>query len=481
MIKFTNNKRKKIVCCITDLTDTYTSGWAKEISINLSDFMIHRFNLHEFDIFIGNNEEELLKTACEENYYTHALIIAAGTYFGLSDRIFTAIDRLCDKEFFIAGHILDREERGWELHHQFYVVHLPEYAELNYPSIAEGNYFDRNDNTIIAPARSENFLYDDEEVPEWIRLGKEEKTFTHRLHGWDIIDTALKNNKILIDLGDDIRNNKKYVYYEYDHVFIRELASINYNQFFCNNYFASWNSDSIQNHISIDKPVEQYVTVGIGLNWIKNLIKLNYTPSTTVIFTDINYNCLKFMKALVTTWDGENYGDFYKTQIEFEINNSYVGNVGSLVQWTDSQWQEFRATFDDWPAVWKSIQQLEYKFIPIDYTSNYNFDFIEANKTTFLNFSDLFNHSPYMHTLSLKYRVAAENRLFNKLENKDPDMWILLTSRASDGFHPNKNRIRYGRVKDFDRTDMNDLNAPPWHKSDWIVFCLLTGNKKLLT
>jgi hypothetical protein len=480
MIKFTDSKRKNIVCCIHDLTDTYTSGWAKEISINLSDYMIHRFDLHEFDIYIGNDEQELLTVAANNNY-THAVIIAAGTYLGLSDKIFTAIETLCEKEFFIAGHILDRNTRGWELHHQFYVVHLPEYLELDCPPIDNGSFFVRADHTIIAPLRSEESLYDDPEVPVWIRPGSTEVTYTHKLHGWDIIDLALRNNKVLIDLGEEIRNNKKYVYYEYDHVFVREISSVYYNQFFCNNYFSSWNSDGIQDHISIDKPVEQYVTVGIGLNWVKNLIKLNYTKDATVIFTDINYNCLRFMKALVTEWDGENYAEFYRSQIEFEINNSYVSDINSLIRQTDSQWQEFRLTFDNWPEVWQNVKQLNYKFVPIDYTSEYKFDFFESGKSTFLNFSDLFNHSPYMHTLSLKYRVAAENRLFNKLKEKDPDAWVLLTSRATDGFHPNNNRIRYGKVKDFDRTDMNDLKSPPWHKDEWSVICLLTGERKLLT
>ncbi len=478
--KFTNSKKKNIVCCIHDLTETYQSGWAKEISINLSDFMIHRFDLHGFDIFIGTDEQDLLTEAANNNY-THAVIIAAGTYLGLSDRIFSAIENLCKKEFFIAGHVLDRGTRGWELHHQFYVVHLNEYISLNYPPVDQGSFFIPVNNTIIAPLRSEESLYNDDEVPAWIRPGSTEVTYTHKLHGWNLLDLALSNNKIVIDIGEEVRNSKKYVYYEYDHVFIREISSIFYNQFFCNNFYSPWNSDSIQEHISMDRPVEQYVSVGIGLNWVKNLIKLNYNKNTTIIFTDINYNCLRFMKSLVTTWDGVDYAEFYKQHLDFEINNSYVKDMDGLVKWTDQLWKEFRSTFDDWDRVWADIKKLNYKFIPIDYTSDYNFDFLEKEKSTFCNFSDLFNHSPYMHTLSLKYRVAAENRLFNKLKEKDPSIWVLLTSRAADGFRRDVSGIKYGQIKDFDYTDMNDLNAPPWHKNDWSVLCMFTGERKLLT
>jgi hypothetical protein len=481
VIKFSIKKKKRILCCITDLTETYKSGWAKEISVNLTDNLIYRFDLHKYDIYIGTSEQDLLRTAAKDGFYTHAVIIAAGTSLGLSDRLFPAIEEMCSKEFFIAGHILDRNVRGWELNHQFYIVNLAEYIELGYPPISEGNYFDADPNIVVAPLRSAESLYNDPEVPVWIKPGNSLITYTHKLHGWDILDTALTNNKILLDLGEDIRLNKKYFYYEFDHVFVREISRVYYNHFFSNNFYASWNSDEIQNQISIDKPVEQYISVGIGLNWIKNLIKLNYTSNTRVVFTDINYNCLRFMKALVTSWSGEDYGDFYRQQLEFEINDSYIRDIDGLVDWTNDQWNSFRASFDDWPAVWASIRQLKFEFMPIDYTSTYDLSFIEQNKTTFINLSDLFNHAPPMHVLSLKYRVSAENRLLNKLEEHDPNMWLLLTSRAATGFHPTLNRSEFNRVSKFIRTDMNDLNAPPWHRDDWKVYCLFTGKRKLLT
>ena len=35
-----------------------------------------------------------------------------------------------------------------------------------------------------------------------------------KCHGWNLISTALTHNKTIIDLGTDIRDNKKYFYYE---------------------------------------------------------------------------------------------------------------------------------------------------------------------------------------------------------------------------------------------------------------------------
>ena len=99
--KFKTDHNKSIVCCLHDVIDSCESGYAKEICINLTDFLIHRFDLYDFDILIGSNEDELLRTASEENY-THAVVISAGTSLKLSDRLFPAIEETCKKDFFIA-------------------------------------------------------------------------------------------------------------------------------------------------------------------------------------------------------------------------------------------------------------------------------------------------------------------------------------------------------------------------------------------
>ena len=50
------------------------------------------------------------------------------------------------------------------------------------------------------------------------------------------------HDKKLIDLGSGIRDNKKYLYYEYDHVFTKQVPVIYHNQFFCNNQWCIRNN-----------------------------------------------------------------------------------------------------------------------------------------------------------------------------------------------------------------------------------------------
>jgi hypothetical protein len=466
--KFTQTKQKAIVCCIVDNTDRYSSGWAREVSVNISDFMLHRFDKHGYDIFIDADENKLLAAASADGY-THAVVVATGMSLGLSDRLFPAIDKLCEQDFFIAGHILDRNENSYwrngyyELHHQFYIVRLADYLELNSPIVGDQETVTH---TQIEPLRSIECKYNDHEVAEWINPGTVEKQYDMKCHGWNILSVALANNKTLIDLGDAIRTNKKYLYYEHDHVFLREMGDIYYNQFFCNNFTPAWNSDHLREYTDIKKPIEQYISVGIGVNWIRNLEQLGVTANTKVIFTDINHNTLQFMKALVEEWNGNDYASFYRSHLPIMPNN-LIHNIDNHIAYANSEWETFLTKFDNWNEVWVKIKALTFEYVLIDYMSTYNLDWITPGKNTVINLSDMFTHSPYIATQSLKYRVSCENKLFNKIKQVDPNIYLIMTSRASDGYF-SKRQQRDGIVSTFELTDINLLNRPNWHSTDWV-------------
>ena len=467
--KFRSEKTKQIVCCILDIIDNCKSNTSREVCINLTDYMIHRFDHYKFDIFIGKDEDSLLKEAANDGY-EHAVIISAGTSLGLSDRLFGAIESTCKKDFFIAGHILDRNDHSYykknacfELHQQFYIVNLTQYKELGCPYVGNEEWVEYTQNE---PIRSVECLYNDPEIPVWIKKGNKPRTYSVKLHGYNILNVGLENDKILMTLDEQIRASKKYPYYEYDHVFLKEYAQIRHNHFFGMNFFAGWNSDGIRYSLPYTGPVEQYVTVGIGFNWVKNLQLITFTENTKVIFTDINYNCLMFMKKMVETWDGKNYADFYWDNKPMLPNNPpHISE--QYKEQVNQQWVEFLKTIDDWDSLWAKVKNLTFDYILIDYTAAFNLDWLESGKKTLMNLSDLFNHSPFIASSSVKYRIACENTIFNKLTKKDPNIFVMLTSRAADGFWKVKNEQHFCKVSDFVYTDINDLKTPSWHTLEW--------------
>jgi len=465
-MKFRAEKKKSIVFCILDITDNCKSGYAKEICVNLTDFLINRFDEHEYDIYISKDEDALLREVADD--YTHAVIIVSGTSLGLSDRLFDAIEIQCKDDFFIAGHIIDRSKNdyyksGIELHQQFYIINLTQYKELGSPTIGQETW---TEHTRISHLRSDDYLFNDPKLPQYITQGRKTETAQVKLHGWNILDIALDNGKCIVQINPEVRASKRYLYYEYDHVFLTRLADIKYYQFFATNFFAGWNSDQLKDTISFNGPVEQYATVGIGFNWIKNLELVGFTNDTKVIFTDINHNCLQFMKKMVEEWDGKDYDKFYWAHKPMLPNNPpYISE--DYKDQIRTEWQKFLITVDDWDSLWHKVKSLTYEYVLINYTASFNFDWLTAGKNTLLNLSNLYNHGPFIATASLKYRIACENTLLQKLTKKDPNVTIMLTARSADGFWNIRPTQYSGKVSDFVYTHLYDLKTPEWHKDDW--------------
>lgn len=469
VMKFRTEKKRSIVFCILDIIDNCQSSYAKDVCVNLTDFLLHRADHYDYDIIIGKDEDALLKAVAIEDY-KHAVVISAGTSLGLSDRIFDAVEDQCNEEFFIAGHILDRGEHSYykknacfELHQQFYIVNLDQFKELNCPTVGKEEWVEYQQ---IAPIRSEECLHGDPEIPAWMTKGTELKTYSVKLHGWNILNVGLENNKKLIPLTRRVRDSKKYLYYEYDHVFLRQLTDIKQNHFFAMHFFAGWNSDQLRKDLPVEGPIDQYASVGIGFNWIKNLEIIGFTETTKVIFTDINYNCLMFMKKMVEEWDGKDYDEFY-WQHKPMLPNSPPYIPDTYKDQITAQWLKFLTTVDDWDSLWSKVKNLTYDYILIDYTASFNFDWLEAGKKTLLNLSDLYNHSPFIASTSLKYRISCENNLLQKLKNKDPDITVIMTSRAADGFWKTDSTQRIDKAGNYVYTDIGELKLPEWHKKDW--------------
>jgi hypothetical protein len=462
MVQFLSSliESKKILICIHDVLDECCTGWSREISKNLSDYMINRFLVYGFDVCIGKDENELLSYGIDR--YSHAVVIATGTSLKLSDRLYYAIDNKCQEEFYLAGHVLNRNSNYYELHHQFYIVNLNIHKKLGCPIVGEVS--DVPHSKIVPISDS-----DDGYISKKLKQGTESNNYSGSMHGWNILNIALTHNEKIIDLGQDIRNNKKYFYYEYDHVFLRESTSLFYNQYMFNNIVVPFNSDQIDfENLDLGGPIEQYITLGTGLHWVDNLYKSGFTNSTTIYFTDINPLVLQFMKSMVQTWDGEDYVDFYLEQ-KFLIPNNLPYDYDLYIEQARSQWKKFRQSDKEWLNKWSVMRNLQFKFLSIDYMSEYNFDWFEPNLKTIFNISDMFDHVPSIATQSLKYRIAAENRFLNKLKEKDSNIFILWTARSARGFMPISQSPKFQSIKEIELIDIEKINRPYWHIDDWNV------------
>jgi hypothetical protein len=461
MVQFLSSisESRSILICIHDILEQCGSDWSREIAKNLSDYMINRFLCYGFDICIGEDENELLSYGLGR--YSHAVVIASGTSAKLSDRLFWAIVYKCQESFYIAGHVLDRDDRYFELHHQFYIVNLEIHKNLGCPSVGEASDIPHFK---IKPISYTTDGY----IAQELKAGTDVSEYQGTMHGWNILTTALNNDQNIIDLGEDIRNNKKYFYYEYEHVFLRESANLFYNQYMFNNIVVPFNSDHLAEDLDFEGPVEQYITLGTGLHWVENLHKVGFTKDTVIYFTDINPLVLQFMKSMIDRWDGRDYVEFYLSQ-GFVIPNNLPYDYDRYIDNVRSQWQSFIDADPSWLDKWQSVRNLEFRFVSIDYMSEFNFDWFESCRRTIFNISDMFDHIPTVASQSMKYRIAAENRFLNKLKEKDCEIFLLWTARSAQGLMPKHQSPVLQKLSKINLIDIEKINRPYWHKDDWNV------------
>jgi hypothetical protein len=193
---------------------------------------------------------------------------------------------------------------------------------------------------------------------------------------------------------------------------------------------------------------------------------VGYTDDTVVVFTDINHNCLRFMKEMINTWDGVDYDKFYHSFEQFfpsGVPTQVFKNLSA-----NKEFEEFKKFFEDWPATWNKVRKLTFDYRLIDYTAEYELSWIDTNKKTLVNFSDLFNHAPLTPLQSLKFKIGAENRLLNKLTKINPEITVIFTSRAATAYKEFTDVPgNAGKITDFKLTDIEELKMLPWHTHDW--------------
>ena len=362
----------QIVYIIVDKTGTYQNNWTREIIKNISDFNISNIWSKGYSVLVGLDEDSLLKFAVDKKY-SIAVVLSTGTDFINGDNFFKAVEVLCHSDFFITGHILDRKEAYYELHHQCYIINLLTYNDLGQPEIGQqelGAYHRQ-----CIPQRSFENIHDDY-TPLWISGGDDYKTFHHKLHGWNILSLAFEKDLPVQVFQDEFRHNKKYYYPDNQSEFLKHVSWVYAREKYCMEEHVH---TSHTEHIEIlENDFECVITPASG-NWFVNYI--DKQKPVTVIYYDYN------VKAL-----------------------------------------------DYWKIHAPKIDNVSYHFVKIDLLGVCNYsDIILKNRgKTIINLSNIFCYEGTSAFLSLQYRMAKENEM---LANTPDDFYVLFNSRSCKGFY----------------------------------------------
>lgn len=370
--KSTNNL---IAFCFIDNTRRYESAWTRELIKNLADYTISNLNTKGYTVLQSENEDAALARAVALGY-KHTVVFSTGTEFINGLDFFIEIDNLINTDYYVYGHILDRNDAYYELHHQCYLLNLDRYQKLEFPKVGTTELGCSHSQLI--PKRSSENIHDDY-TPLWVTGGDQLNVYNHKLHGWNIVSKILESGGTIYAFNEKIRSSKKHYYPENQKEFLKHIAWAHSRYNYCANEFVH-----TENNETVD-PIDDYeqiITPASG-TWFKEYINTDHP--TTVVYYDYNQRALDYWK----------------------LNAPLIKNV-------------------------------EYKFVKIDLLGNDNLAqlIIDVDKKTLIHLSNIFCYEGTAVFSSLEYRLQKEKNLLNSI----PKHWTVLTNLSStQGFSLNNN------------------------------------------
>lgn len=341
VIEFDPKWGTNIAFCFVDNTRTY-EGSIRELVKNQADGVLANVYNKGYPVYQWIDEDVLLKHVANLGY-THAVVLSTGTEFINGSKFFKAIEALTQVDFLVAGHILDRKDAYYELHHQCYVVNLFHYNMLGQPIIGKQELGSQH--VQVAPYRTTNNYHDDY-TPRAIVAGTILTDYQHRCHGWNILSEAFGNNLPVVVFDDIVRNNKIHFYPENPKDFYKQLGWAYHRLNYCRNTFV--HTDNTE---TISLPVKQYkqiVTPASGV-WFTNYL----APGATVIMYDYNQSSLDYWKKYYPEFEfvlcdllGEgNLMDYIDTTIsDTLINLSNIFNYEGTVFFYSLAYRKYKET-----------------------------------------------------------------------------------------------------------------------------------------
>lgn len=365
-IKYLTNDHCKIVYCIVDNTRSYMPS-IKDTVKNQADGVLSNLINKHFNVMVWLDEDELLEVACDSGF-EYAVVLSTGTEFTNGTMFFTELDKLLDRDFFIAGHILDRQEAYYELHQQCYVINLKQYQALGKPRIGDCEFYVNK--TLSKPNRSQDNYHDDY-TPTWIEPSGTKDLYKHCRHGWNLINQSLENNLPCIVFNDTLRNSKFYLYPESEKDFYKQLSHAYDKLHYCAEEFV--HTQATETIDLGDTEFTQIVTPASS-DWF-----LPYIKKGTVIYYDYNQKSLDY-------------------------------------------WQQHSA----------KIPGIDYKFVRCDLLGTSDFvDSLENDPATLINLSNVFNYEGTYVFYSQKYRQFKQDQLIEKIKRKCPQAKINFSMPAT--------------------------------------------------
>lgn len=354
-----------ITFCIVDDIDSYANDYIKATIKNIADFTISNLLVKGYKVITGKDEDILLKSVDTE----YAVVMSPGTEYINGYAFFKALEKLLQKDFFVAGHVLDRTmyDAYYELHHQCFVVNMAHYKRLQCPTV--GVLEKDVSHTQVCPTRSVDNYHDDY-TPTFVLPGLQDQEYKHKCHGWNLLRLGFENKLPVLVFDESIRNNKKHYYPESEKDYYKHKEAIEYKNYYCKYEFV--HTENTEWDTGITSTYKQLVLPASGTLYLDTI------TSGRVVFYDYNEKALAYWRENCPRKDNVKYV-FVHTNLLDEL---------SIV------------------------------------------NYLDPNLKTLINLSNIFSYEGTAAQYCLKHRLLAQENLLARLKKEIKNIDINFTQKA---------------------------------------------------
>lgn len=408
------------------IKNTISLGFTK----NITEYWIQELSNYKVQVGFDRNADQLLEWA-DGNDLDFLIVVATGT--NLSRRHpalqeFPDIIATQGHEITVMGHILDKGDKFYELHHQCFLINMNWWRSAGKPVI--GEELPTYEWSTVEPVRSEENWHDGY-TPHWVGPGTDTRTYTGRRFGWNIIETALKTGKIY-SFNERLRDSKSYLYPE-----VTKETSFKFPQVF--ESFQSYthfiaNTEAPPEKILNTRVAGVFCTAG-GITPLLTAFRSGLQPGDEVFIGDISPFALAVQRALFETkCDFKNFKqDFYK--IFGELNRDLLGpllkadrNIDKMQEVINNFMKEGLEEFirDVWPTL-----RMDYRYLDIFNIDKHEhlFSKFKTESNVVVHLTNMFHYQNTAWIYDAESRYTAERHLLDVLYKLGPDRFFLFQNR----------------------------------------------------
>lgn len=356
--------------------------------------------------------------------YDHLICVKPGNDFEIKGRFIEKLDNFLNDDIVIAGHILDKGNRYYELHNQCFYINVKIWKELGCPDIGHSN-----DGSIdcIEPIRSAENFHDDY-TPYYIKPSSVTKTYSNLKFGYNLINSFLKAGYTINAFDEKVRNSKFFAYPEDPEVHERYKQLYNFN--FIKKYYL-YNTEKQRLENIPNKKIKRFATVCAGLNHLKVLKDKGYSKDTKLLFYDWDEFSVEIMKSIYNEWDGKNYEEFIYSKSQ---SLKYNGNIVEDHNLSKEFFNFFggEESFAEWFIKLKNTVHIEFHNIDImNLKDNIFVEFFNCEGFKLFWLSNIFHYKPTSMIYSLEDRAKMQDNIILSLP-KEENMYVFSDSCILD-------------------------------------------------